>query len=166
MAFSLRAIAPASMADWLAIKTLRERRILAAIAILAALVLMWSALWQPLVRDAAAMRAVQANYAAEIATARRMTEEIPGLARNTAPSFPDARAALERIFVQQNLRPAVTQIDWQDGRARIVFAAVGYDSLIVALEALQRDAKLRPVEITVTTRIEPGVVRAELTLAR
>ena len=60
----------------------------------------------------------------------------------------------------------MTQLDWQEGRARIVFAAVGYDALIVALEALQRDAQLRAVEATLTARVEPGMVRAELTLAR
>ncbi len=62
-------------------------------------------------------------------------------------------------------RGAVTSIDWRDGRARIVLAEVGYDALIVALEALQRDARLRVVEATLTARVEPGIVRAELTLA-
>ena len=167
MAPSFRAIAPAPVTDWLASKTLRERRILATIAILATLALLWSACWQPLVRDTVAMRAAQAGDAAALATARRMTEEVVGLARTTvAPSLPDARAGLERVLVQQNLRSAVTQIEWQDSRARIVFAAVGYDALMVALEALQREAQLRAVEVTVTARVEPGSVRAELTLAR
>ena len=167
MSRSLTAIAPAPVAHWLASKTIRERRILAAIAILATIVLLWGALWQPLVRDTVAMRGAQAANAAALATAHRMTEEIGGLARAAAtPVPPDARVALERILVQQNLRSAVTQIEWRDGRARIVFAAVGYDALIVALEALQRDAQLRAVEATVTARVEPGSVRAELTLAR
>ena len=167
MAPSFRAIAPAPLADWLASKTLRERRILATIAILATLALLWGALWQPLVRDTVAMRATKAGNVAALTTARRMTGEVAGLARTAAaPSPPDARAGLERILVQQNLRSAVTQIEWQDGRARIVLAAVGYDALIVALEALQRDAQLRAVEATLTARVEPGIVRAELTLAR
>ena len=167
MASSFRAIAPAPVADWLASKTLRERHILTAIAILATLALLWGALWQPLVRDSVALRAGEAGNAAALATARRMTEEMAGLARTAvAPSPPDPRAGLERILVQQNLRSAVTQVEGQDGRARIVFAAVGYDALIVALEALQRDVQLRAVEITVTARVEPGIVRAELTLAR
>jgi len=48
----------------------------------------------------------------------------------------------------------------------LVFAAVGYDALIAALEALQRDEKLRAVEAVITARVEPGMVRAEITLAR
>jgi hypothetical protein len=31
---------------------------------------------------------------------------------------------------------------------------------------LQRDAKLRAVEAALTARVEPGIVRAEITLAR
>ena len=68
--------------------------------------------------------------------------------------------------MQQNLRSAVTQLEWRDGRAYVVLAAVDYDALIVALEAMQRDARLRAVEATLTARVEPGMVRAELTLAR
>jgi len=87
-------------------------------------------------------------------------------AQSRCARAPDARAGLERVLVQQGLRPAVTQLEWQEGRARIVFAAIGYDALIVALEALQRDAQLRAVDLTMTARVEPGQVRAELTLAR
>jgi general secretion pathway protein M len=167
MAWSLTAIAPAPVAEWLSGKTLRERRIVAAIALLAAAVLLWVALWQPLVRDREAMRVAHAGNMAALATARRITEEGVALARTAAPpASSDARANLERILAQQGLRPAVTQLEWQDGRARVVFAAVGYDALIVALEALQRDARLRAAEATLTARVEPGIVRAELTLAR
>ena len=97
----------------------------------------------------------------------RMAKEIGGLARAPRDGAPaDARADLERVLAQQNLRAAVTQLDWRDGRAHVVLAAVGYDALIAALEALQRDARLRAVEATLTARVEPGTVRAELTLAR
>ena len=159
--------APDPVARWLAGKSRGERRIVAATAALVAVALAWIALWQPLVRDTATMRAAQPGDAAALAAARRMTAEIAGLARSpAAPAAPDARAGLERVLVQQNLRPAVTQLEWQEGRARVVFAAIGYDALIVALEALQRDAQLRAVDLTMTARVEPGQVRAELTLAR
>jgi type II secretory pathway component PulM len=47
-----------------------------------------------------------------------------------------------------------------------VFAAIGYDTLVGLIDALQRDARLRVVEATITARVDPGTVRAELTLAR
>ena len=102
-----------------------------------------------------------------LAQARKMADEMVSLAR-TAPArrATDARAELERVLAERGLRSAVTQLDWQDGRARIVFADVGVDALVSLLEALQRDAQLRIVEATLTARVEPGTVRAELTLAR
>lgn len=159
--------APARLARWLAGRRPGERSVLVALLIVIGVVLLWLAAWQPLARDTAAMRVAQSGNAAALATARQMSSEIAGLARTTAEATqPDARAGLERILAQQNLRGAVTQLDWQDGRARVVFAAVGYEALVVALEALQREAQLRAVDILLTARVEPGVVRAELTLAR
>ena len=152
---------------WLAAKSRSERRVMSALLAVVLVALAWALAWQPVARDMEALRAARPGNAAALAAARRMTDEIAGLARSSAqPAAPDARAGLERILAQQNLRSAVTQLEWQDGRARTVFAAVGYDALIVALEALQRDAQLRAVEATLTARVEPGMVRAELTLAR
>jgi type II secretory pathway component PulM len=144
-----------------------ERRIAVALAILVAIAVLWTALWQPMTRDAASLRVARAVDAAALARAREMTKEIGELARAAPKGVPtDARADLDRALLQQNLRPAVTSVDWRDGRAHMVLAGVGYDALIVALEALQRDTRLRAVEATITARVEPGTVRAELTLAR
>jgi len=158
---------PAPVAGWLATKSRAERRILATILLLVGVALLWAALWQPLTRDMAALRIARAGNAATLADARRMAKEIAGLARMPPKEAPaDARAVLERILVQQNLRAAVTQLESRDGGAHVVFAAVGYDALVGALETLQRDAGLRAVEATLTARVEPGTVRADLTLAR
>ena len=158
---------PAPVARWLAGKSRSERRIVAVIAVAVGVSVLWLGLWQPLRRDADSLRAARDANAAALAAARKMTEEAAGLARATPASAPaDARAALERILAQQNLRGAVTQLDWQEGRARLAFAAIPYDALVALLEALQRDGKLRAVDATLTARVEPGTVRAELTLAR
>ena len=118
-------------------------------------------------RDAASFRVARAVDAAALARAREMTKEIGELSRASPKgASTDARADLDRALLQQNLRSAVTSVDWRDGRAHMVLAAVGYDALIAALEALQRDTRLRAVEATITARVEPGTVRAELTLAR
>ena len=158
---------PPSVANWMAIHSSVERRIAVATAILVAIAVLWTVLWQPMTRDAASLRAARTVDAAALARAREMAKEIGELARAAPKGVPtDARADLDRALVQQNLRSAVTSVDWRDGRAHMVLAAVGYDALIVALEALQRDTRLRAVEATITARVEPGTVRAELTLAR
>jgi type II secretory pathway component PulM len=158
---------PAPVARWLAGKSRTERGIVAAIVAVAGVAIVWLGLWQPMRRDADAMRAARETGATALTAARRMTEEAAGLARAAPPATPsDARAALERTLSQQNLRGAVTQLEWQEGRARLVFAAIPYDTLVALLEALQRESNLRAVDATLTARVEPGAVRAELTLAR
>jgi general secretion pathway protein M len=153
------------LARWWAAKGTSERRVAAAIAAIVVAGLAWWLLWQPLTRDIAAMRTVQTREASAFAAAEKMAAEIAGLARTTAaPPAADARGDLERVLAQQGLRQAATQMDWQDGRARVVFADVRFDALVAALEALQRDAQLRVVEATLTARVEPGTVRAELVL--
>ena len=158
---------PAPIANWMAEHSPAEQRIAVALAIVVAGALVWLAAWQPMTRDVASLRAARAANALALAEARAMTKEIGGLVRSQTISAPaDPRPDLDRVLAQQNLRPAVTNLDWRDGRAHVVLPAVSYDALIAALEALHRDARLRVVEATLTARVEPGTVRAELTLAR
>jgi type II secretory pathway component PulM len=159
--------APLPGERWWSARTGGDRRAVVALSILVGATLAWWALWQPLVRDVGAMRSAETRNAAALADARRMADEIAGLARTSAVQpAADARADLERVLAQQGLRNLLTQQDWKDGRVRLVFATVSYDALIAALEALQRSARLRVVEGTLTARVEPGAIRAELVLAR
>jgi len=159
--------APAPMAQWWASKPRGEQRIIAGLALVAGVALAWWAVWQPLTRDISAMRAANARAGVALADARRMSDEIASLSRMAAlGGDTEPRGDLERVLVQQNLRAALTQQDWKDGRARLVFGAVAYDTLVAGLEALQRETRLRVVEATLTARVEPGTVRAELVLAR
>ncbi len=159
--------APTPLAHWWSTKAPRERNLLAALTIIAVAIVLWAVLWQPLARDAAAMRMTHSQSKAALAEASRMAEEMAGLAKAPSPAAPaDSRADLERVLAQNGLRGAAIQLTWQDGRAHLVFGAVGYDALIAALEALQREAKLRVVEAMLAARVEPGTVRADLTLAR
>jgi type II secretory pathway component PulM len=141
---------PAPLERLMAGRTRSERYVAVSLLGAVIVIVLWFLVWQPLVRDRDTMRAARG-----------------GLARGAAvPAAPAPRDGLERVLVQQNLRSTVTQLDWQDGRAHLVFAAIGYDPLIAMLEALQRDAWLRVAEAVITARVEPGTVRAELTLAR
>jgi type II secretory pathway component PulM len=159
--------APTPVTRWWATKTANERRAVVAVAAIALAALAWGLVWQPLVRDIAAMRVTQTRDASALSTATKMANEIAGLARTSAAAPATIqRAGLERVLSQQGLRTAVTQLEWQEGRARLVFADVNFDALVAALEALQRDAGLRVVEGTLTARVEPGAVRAELAVAR
>jgi type II secretory pathway component PulM len=159
--------APAPLARWWTAKSATERLVIGTVALLAIVVVGWLVLWQPIVRDIAALRVANARETAALAAAKRSTDEMAGLAREAVPpASADPRADFERVVAQQGLRGALTQQDWKNGRASIVFGAVEFDALVATLEALQRDARLRVVEATIAARVEPGAVRAELVLAR
>jgi len=151
----------------MAAKSPAERWTVASLLLAIAAAVLWAALWVPLARDTAALKLARTANAAALAEARDRAREASELTRTPAraPTL-DPRAELDRTLSQQGVRPAVTSLDWRDGRAQLVFAAISYDRLINLLDALHRDAKLRAVEATMTARVEPGIVRAEITLAR
>ncbi len=155
------------VARWWSAKNDGERRVVAVLALIVGGCLAWWAIWQPLERDVGALRVAAARNKTALAGAQRIADEIAGLARSNAlePAV-DARAGLERVLAQRAISNAVTQQQWQDGRVHLVFAAIGYDALIAALEAIQRDVRLRVVEATLTARVDPGTVRADVVLAR
>jgi type II secretory pathway component PulM len=157
----------APLARWWSGKNDGERRVIAVLAVVAGACLAWWVIWQPLERDIGALRIAAARNKTALAGAHRIAEEIAGIARSNPPEpAADARAGLERVLAQRAISNAVTQLEWQDGRVHLVFAAIGYDALIAALEAIQRDARLRVVEATLTARVDPGTVRADMVLTR
>jgi type II secretory pathway component PulM len=158
---------PSPVARWMTTKSPAERRTAVLLLGVVAVAALWATLWVPLTRDTASLRLARAVNVAALADARDRAKEASELSRTgaVAPAV-DARAELDRVLAQQGVRPAVTSLDWRDGRAQVVFAAIGYDRLIALLEMLQHSARLRAVDATITARVEPGMVRAELTLAR
>jgi len=158
---------PAPVARWMAGKSPAERGIAVTLFVAVAAALLWVMVWQPLSRDTVALRLARAANASTLAEARDRVKELAELSRTSAKTASvDARADLDRALSQLNLRTAATSVEWREGRASLVFAAIGYDTLVGLIDALQRDARLRVVEATITARVDPGTVRAELTLAR
>ena len=168
MATTLPSSRREAFAQWWQLRSHSERMLLAAAAGIAALALAWVVVWQPLARDTDRLDRQVETGRAMLADARRRADEIAGLARN-APSVAPAepRAALDAALTQQNLKSAATTIERIDNeRIRLTFDAIGFDALTAFLDALQRDARLRAVELVATARVEPGQVRADVTLAR
>jgi general secretion pathway protein M len=168
MASTLPSSRREAFAQWWQLRSRSERILLAAAAGIAALALAWLVVWQPLARDTDRLDRQIENDHAMLADARRRADEIAGLARS-APSVAPAepRAALDAALGRQNLKVAATTIERIDNeRIRLTFDAIGFDALTAFLDALQRDARLRAVELVATARVEPGQVRADVTLAR
>ena len=159
--------APPWLERWRASRTPRERAVVAALVVVIVVALAWLAIWQPLQRDLGALASAAPAERQALAAARKMADEMAALGRN-APvrRASDARAELERVLNERGVRGSVTSLDWQDGRARIVFADVSVEMLVALLDTLERDGQLRVIEGTLTARVDPGTVRAELTLSR
>jgi type II secretory pathway component PulM len=141
-----------------------QRRIKAASIVVALLVSVFG-IAQPLVRSADATRTALARDAAALADARARVADVAALSR-AAPAAGDAKRDVDRVLADSGLRATVTQIEWQGARARLTFEAVPFDALVRLLEALQRDARTRVVDAKLIARVEPGTVRAEITLSR
>lgn len=165
MAIALHALSPRLAAGWDAAST-RERTlvVLAIVVVAAALLYTWA--WRPLTDDIARLDRDLPVARATLAAARAQADALVALQRAPATvRSSDPRAAVERALAERRLRPAVSLLDVADGRTRLTFNAVRFDALPELLAALAREG-LRPVEAVVTARVEPGTVRAELTLAR
>jgi type II secretory pathway component PulM len=145
----------------------RERRIATVGGIVVAIALAWGLVWQPLRADIERTRADRVRMGTMLAQTRTLFDQGTALSRTSPkPNSVDSREAVARAFAERGIRIPAASIDLRDNRARVVLPDVRFDTLVAAVAALSRDDGLRPVEGTLTARVEPGTVRAELTFAR
>ena len=99
--------------------------------------------------------------------ARARAAENVTLARaSAAAKGGDLRTAIERVFASHGLRYAALAAQGSEGAQRVVLEAAPFDVLVRALDALSREEGVRVTDATLTARVDPGTVRAELALAR
>jgi type II secretory pathway component PulM len=157
----------ATARHWFARRAPRERWLLAVATTLLLLAAGWWSVWEPMGRDIARMRGEAMRTKPALFAAKRIADEMPGLARTrrAVPTTP-LHTDVERVVTAALGRPAGLAIDRQEQRVHVVLPAVSLDALAALLEALQRDALIQVAEARLTTRIDAGTVRAELTLWR
>jgi len=145
----------------------RERRIATLAGIVVSIALLWALLWQPLRSDIVRTAEDRGRVAAWLAQSRASVDEGVGLARASPKAGSvDLRSAVTRALGDHGIQIPAGSVELRDNRLRVVLADVRFDALVAALSALARDEGLRAVEATLTARVEPGTVRAELTFAR
>jgi type II secretory pathway component PulM len=165
MATTLKPAASERLSQWWQLRTKVERTALALACAIGVGAIAWFALWRPLVDDIERTTQLVASQRSLLAEARRQADDIANLTRNpSAPVARDARADLDAALARLSLKP--TALDRLDNdRLRVTFDAIGFDALVTLADNLQREARLRVVDLAATARVEPGQVRAELTLA-
>jgi general secretion pathway protein M len=127
----------------------------------------WTLLWQPLAADRERLDRELPALRAGVAVAREHDAEAQGLRRQSPPvRTGDLGAALERALVARGLRTVASDIDIKASQVRFTLASVDLAALAALLDSLAREEALFPVEMTLTARVEPGLLRAEVTLAR
>lgn len=157
--------APASLAVAWDRATPRERLLVRWGALAVMLAVLYALAWQPLTRDIARTQEALLRGRATLALLQRYAEPQSGTAAMATPSL-DPRTAVARALDARGLRGAATQLDAREGRVSLVLGAAPFDALIAVLDDLARTDHLRVIEARLTARVEPGTVRAELTLGR
>lgn len=156
------------LTQWWRLRTRPERLAIALAGAAIALVLLWLVVLDPLQRDSDRLSRRLADQRNALVEARRQADEIAGLARSAPVASPgDARAAIDAALARNTLKPAAGAVERvDDSHWHLGFDVIAFDALTALLEGLQRDAGLRAAEVSVTARVEPGQVRADVTLTR
>lgn len=156
------------LTQWWRLRTRPERIAIALAGAAVVLMLLWLIVLDPLQRDSDRLARRLVDQRGALVEAQRQANEIAGLARSAPVAVTgDARAAIEAALARSNLKPsarAVERVD--DTHWHLGFDGVAFDALTALLEGLQRDTGLRAAEVSVTARVEPGQVRADVTLTR
>lgn len=160
-------MALSAIADTWARASVRERRLVLLAGAVVVAALGWTFVWQPAQGDIARLERDLPRQRAVLAAARAQADAIVALERTPAPARAiEPLAAVERVVAERGLRPAASLLDFSEGRVRLTFAAVRFDALPGLLDALTKTAGVRVADATITQRVEPGMVRAELALVR
>jgi type II secretory pathway component PulM len=152
------------LTHWWRLRTHAERGVLAAAASLFAAALVWLLVWLPIQGDIARLTRELGVQRAALAQARIQADALAGLERRTPAPVREVRAAVDLALAQSGIKAGA--IDRTGDDLRVTLDSVSFNALTTLLESLQRDAALRVVDLTATARVEPGMVRAELTLRR
>jgi type II secretory pathway component PulM len=161
-----RARLPSSLAVAWDRASARERRLAGIAALVVLLAAGWALAWRPLQADIDRTREQLVRDRGALARARALVDESAALARDTRPKEgADPRAAIARVLADRDLRPS-GRLEIHEDRVKVLLPEARFDRIVAALETLRKDEGLRAVEATITARVDPGTVRAELTLAR
>ena len=157
---------PAGVARALDAASPRERRLVVAAAVVVVLAVSYVVAWNPLTRDIERARDNLARDRATLAAMHRLDASSAAPASATPPAAVEPRAAVLAALDARGLRGAAAQVELREGRVSMVLGAVPLDALVGLVDDLQRTAGLRVVEARLLARVEPGSVRAEITLGR
>jgi general secretion pathway protein M len=147
------------LARYFATKSPRERLLMGA---LAAAVLIWLAVTQ-IVQP---LQAHRRDMAARIPRIERALARLQA-APEALAAPPDSRATPAILTeAADTFALKISRLQPQGSGAQLTLEDAPFDSVLLWIEALQRDDALRLMDLTLTRRPAPGVVGATLTMER
>ena len=144
---------------WLAQRSVRERRLLAVLAAIAAAALLWALAWQPLAR--ARVKAVGDIHAYDALIAQLRVAG-PDVARVAATRRVSASTVINDSASRAGL--TIRRLEPQGARTEVTLEEAPFGKLTEWLAGLERDAGLTVATIKIERRPAPGVVTVQLTL--
>lgn len=153
---------PTGAGEWWHRLTRTEQAAWTALAIAVLAVVTWSLAWTPLSRDLARRQASAPAERTALARAQAQAAVIAGAQAN-ATATPTSPNAVSAILARHGLRATASSVAG-DGTVKLAFDGVRFDDLLAALADVQREARLAVREADISARVEPGRVRADLTL--
>lgn len=142
----------------------RERAILSYGGVFLLLALLYGLAWLPISEGRKKLGMSLPQLRADAVHMRANSDEITGLQANTGAVLGDARQAVESGLQVANLRDKVSAVDRLDAqRVRVTLNAVPFDALLMFLENMQTQQRLR-VEALQIQAAQPGRVKGNLTL--
>lgn len=150
----------------------RERRILILGGVALVLILVWVAVWEPLVQGRSALRSDVARLSAEAVWMEQTSDEVRRRARleQRSPVLPgNGSSVLTLIEVSANaagLRSALTRVQPEGEGARLILDAVSFDALMGWLAELEQRQGLQVSELALEAGESAGQVSARLLLER
>lgn len=142
----------------------RERVMLAAGAIVVAAALVYAFLWRPLSDDLPRARA-EADLAERRLAAATASASVAA-SRTQAPSRSPLDASIRGALARQGMGASDAVVEVAGTRAALTIPSIRFATLVALVDALARNEAVHVVDATIAARVEPGQVRAELTLSR
>jgi type II secretory pathway component PulM len=156
---------PASLASAWDRASPRERVLVRGMLLVVILAVLYAVAWQPLTADISRTRDALERDRAAYETLRAYAEPQAAPSAGTAPAA-EPLAGVTRALDARSLRASASQLEAREGRVMLLLGAVRFDALVTLLDDLARVERVRTLDARITARVEPGVVRAELTLGR
>ena len=146
---------------------MRERALVWIAVVLVVAATLYTLVWQPLLRDIARLRDEVPRAQALLTQARDRAAGLPDAPVAPARLLPaEMRSLVDQTLNQKGLRAQVDVLETRDEGVHVVFSAVAFNALVGWLDELASQHGLRVMEATLTARVEPGMVRADVGLTR